>query len=586
MNKKSLSMFLLSAVAGVWTGCSQDEEVKSPASSFGGQEIAFRVQGGMPAERTRTTGATGGSMDAFVIYGGDGVLESPAPVEGKVPSFEEASYKPLFAGQVVSRQPGDGNVFDYAPHQYFHPGADFAKFFAYSPVSADVDLEFDTEEGNVACFEYTVPAPDKDGKTSPADLLVAYREHPGGNSFSDGVSLYFTHALSRIFVTGTNGLDQDITVTGLELINVSTTATYYYEIHIGSKDAAARWKPLESPVLDTYPYVLAEAGVSLRAGTSERKPLTSTEQGMLIIPQRVASDPDFALKVTYDVANLKGQVAYVSIDELNYEFEPGRQYAINISFEPTAAANLVEVKFGEIEVDDWDKPVLKVPQPDYIEIGGLKWALANVGQTWHPNPDGSDDGSLPDLANAVNQTVANMGYLYQWGRGYAPFAYSSPPSTQAGPVSLEEASGTYADKFITSSGEGTWLDPFDWSLWQEESQPAGSYNNPCPSGWRLPSSDNIHVLSSGSIYDRVQRINGWLKITEDGDTGYSLYLPAAGYIPKDDGTPASAGTYGRYWASIYAGVSQAMHLYFTNDVRAADGFPIANGCSVRCIQES
>lgn len=337
------------AMAGLWTGCSNDETIDTPVD---GKAISFRVQGGAPT--LRTTGTTPASVDAFIVWGVDDGTAGDLGLNANGSSI-------IFDAQTVARQ--QNGTFDYAPRKYFNAAATEADFYAYSPVYADVSsFAYAAGTDGTAGFSYTAPAPNSDGKTSQVDLLVAEKAVTVGTTSPQPISLVFSHALSRIFVTGQNSMSEDVTVTALELVNVLKTGEYDYE--------TKAW----TPTADTeakYPYVLANTGVALKSGVLDRTLLTSMEQGMLIIPQKVANDGDdtnipdtdatgeFALKVTYDIANLKNQVAYVLLED-EYEFLPNKQYAININFNPSAIANLIEITFT-IDVDDWGTPIAYIP---------------------------------------------------------------------------------------------------------------------------------------------------------------------------------------------------------------------------------
>ena len=88
---KMKNLFLgvsLLAIAGMWTGCSNDDEVANP------KQIAFHVQGGVP--NPKIPGTTVDQVNAFVVFGSDDQATSN-----------------IFHNITVARQAGSGNVFDY-----------------------------------------------------------------------------------------------------------------------------------------------------------------------------------------------------------------------------------------------------------------------------------------------------------------------------------------------------------------------------------------------------------------------------------------------------------------------------------------
>ena len=101
MKMKMKNLFLgmsFLAIAGLWTGCSNDE-VNTPSE---GQLISFHVQGGTP--NLRTTGTTAAYVNAFVVYGTDNATQA-------------ATLPNLFNGVTVARQVG--GVFAYSPIKYY-----------------------------------------------------------------------------------------------------------------------------------------------------------------------------------------------------------------------------------------------------------------------------------------------------------------------------------------------------------------------------------------------------------------------------------------------------------------------------------
>jgi len=305
---KTMRFFLFSlALAGILTACSKDESVELLKDE---QAISFRLQGSTPSTILRATATTTGNVDAFVVWGTDNVF-------GAVPGL-------IFDGITVARKVSS-NDFEYSPLKYYGEGATNAGFFAISPVSAKVTIPAITNfMTNGASFDYTVPAPDGSGDAIQEDLLVAGAVlNP---SVNPAVSLQFKHALSRIFVTATNDAADPVIIESLSLVNVIKTGTL--EVNT---DCTWDWVPDEGKI-GNYPYTLAQTGVAVPQ-TSTAKLVTSMEQGMLILPQKIVNNDvnDFALKVVYSFANLEHQEKYILIDD-GFKFLFNTQYRINIHF--------------------------------------------------------------------------------------------------------------------------------------------------------------------------------------------------------------------------------------------------------------
>jgi len=338
--------FLLVALiaTGFFSACNNDtaEPLKS------GQEISFRLQGGMPEVTTRALATTLENLDAFVVFGTDNVSAATSGL--------------LFDGVTVSRKLGnlaDPTVFTYSPAVYYNENASQAGFFAFSPISAielsNIDV---TNFMTGASFDYTVPVPgvNGDGNVAQVDLLVAGAAL-AGTPLPTTVNLTFEHALSRIFITASNATPDPVIITGLRLLNLVTTGTL-------NVDPSAAWDWTSSSILGNYPFILAESGVVVPGTTLPPPPdklyVTSMEQGMMVLPQETVNKSndyslgDFALEINYDFANLKNQTKYVYLVD-GYKFEKSMQYRINITFTGTA------IDF-HVDVDPFD-PITEVTYP-------------------------------------------------------------------------------------------------------------------------------------------------------------------------------------------------------------------------------
>jgi uncharacterized protein (TIGR02145 family) len=159
------------------------------------------------------------------------------------------------------------------------------------------------------------------------------------------------------------------------------------------------------------------------------------------------------------------------------------------------------------------------------------------------------------------------GGYYQWGRN-APAA-----TTQALISTWGSQGGTSAD--------GNWSDAI-----------GGGTNNPCPTGYRVPTSDEWAGVVDPANNTRINT-GSWVN---DGNftTAISfgpdaitktLTLPAAGDRNLTSGTLSNRGNTGYYWSSTELD-SNAYYLLFNSAiVRPAFSSPRTRGFSVRCIAE-
>jgi len=219
-------------------------------------------------------------------------------------------------------------------------------------------------------------------------------------------------------------------------------------------------------------------------------------------------------------------------------------------------------------------------RPDYetspglkpVLFGGIYWAPVNVGASI--------------ITGELN--LANMGYVYQWGRnGYGSEVIddTSTPYTdiQAGPVSYAESVGTYSNKFIAGSND--WLITQDaYRATRDRLWSKNINESPCPPGWRVPRIDEMKKFVD--TYSSANYEAGRYRYGITGDNGTDkLYIPLAGYRYYGDGSSRSRGVAAVYWSSSSNGGGRGGRLHIfasgSNVVYADYGY----GKSIRCVQE-
>lgn len=179
---------------------------------------------------------------------------------------------------------------------------------------------------------------------------------------------------------------------------------------------------------------------------------------------------------------------------------------------------------------------------------------STTGQVWM-------DRNLGASRVAISSTdTAAYGDLYQWGR--LEDGHESRTSLETNESSTTDVPGH--GSFIDS--EVDWRLPQNHNLWHGV---AGT-NNPCPSGFRLPTEDEWEVeRADWSSNDAAGAFASPLKLVLAGDRWYLGGAP-------------SPGSSGNYWSMTAAG-SNSQVLYFTSESAAVFGDIRANGFSVRCI---
>ncbi|MCL2329033.1 MAG: hypothetical protein FWC39_11055 [Bacteroidetes bacterium] len=109
-------------------------------------------------------------------------------------------------------------------------------------------------------------------------------------------------------------------------------------------------------------------------------------------------------------------------------------------------------------------------------------------------------------------------------------------------------------------------------------------NNPCPTGWRVPTKEEQEALiATGGTWTSTYNdssVAGYMF----GSGNNRLFFPAAGYR-TNGGALFNAGSYGYYWSSTDNGSIYAYYLYFYSDnAGMTDNFR-ASGRFVRCVKE-
>ncbi|MCL2436005.1 MAG: Ig-like domain-containing protein [Lentimicrobiaceae bacterium] len=178
------------------------------------------------------------------------------------------------------------------------------------------------------------------------------------------------------------------------------------------------------------------------------------------------------------------------------------------------------------------------PESEWVEINGVKWATRNV-----------------DMPGTFAATHRDAGMFYQWNR---KIGWSS------------------IDPMVNSNGGTTWDDSIpEGDTWEKE-------NDPCPTGWRVPTVEELESLvAAGSEWISENGVNGRIFGNDDN----TLFLPAAGYRNLNSGTIYYVGTYGLYWSSSIIGTLAYALYFYSTSVNPTSHSNRAYGFSVRCVAE-
>jgi len=178
-------------------------------------------------------------------------------------------------------------------------------------------------------------------------------------------------------------------------------------------------------------------------------------------------------------------------------------------------------------------------QANGITINGVVWAECNV-----------------DATGTFAAKPEDYGMFYQWNRSKA---WSATGATVTGWDS-------------TAPSGDTW----------------DTANDPCPSGWRVPTKDEQATLFNPAyvtnVWTAVNGVNG--QRFTDNVSGASIFLPAAG--ERDlTGALTDAGIIGRYVSSSPRMSTEDVYiLYFQINSAGTSEYFLRNcGYSVRCVRQ-
>lgn len=171
-------------------------------------------------------------------------------------------------------------------------------------------------------------------------------------------------------------------------------------------------------------------------------------------------------------------------------------------------------------------------------------------------------------ATAYNDSLS-YGDLFQWGR--LDDGHQTRTSGKTTTLSTTDVPGHSNFIYGQTSGPYDWRNPQNDNLWQGVS----GINNPCPSGWRLPTRAewDTERLSWSS--------NDW----GDGAFTSPLKLTAAGYRNYSDASLGGMGSYGYYWSSTVIATAAGYLDLSTWAGAYTMGTARPRGFSVRCIKD-
>ncbi len=204
-----------------------------------------------------------------------------------------------------------------------------------------------------------------------------------------------------------------------------------------------------------------------------------------------------------------------------------------------------------------------------ISNGAPKWINPNginevinpaTGKTWMDRNLGAS------RAASGSTVITSYGDLYQWGRATDGHQLRTSDTT----LTLSTSDTPGHGKFICSYNiPADWRSPANNNLWQGVS----GINNPCPSGFRLPTEAELN-----------EERGSWSSNDAAGAFESPLKLPLPGHRNYGDGSLLEVGTIGYYWSSTVSGFLARMLLIEGSDAQMLS-FSSPYGFSVRCIKD-
>jgi uncharacterized protein (TIGR02145 family) len=230
---------------------------------------------------------------------------------------------------------------------------------------------------------------------------------------------------------------------------------------------------------------------------------------------------------------------------------------------PAAGLTIYNTSLKCLEVYNglsWNCEIPKNTSDAYNPTTGKIWMDRNLGAT--------------QVATAYNDHLA-YGSLFQWGRladGHQEIIWTNATTGVGRNGNFNgQSSGNVPgyNKFIKwTSGSKDWRTTPNNNLWQG----VDGINNPCPSGYRLPTETEwLEERSSWSSYNYTSAFASPLKLTSSGYRDFDFVQ--------------SEGSVGYYWSSTVSATGLlSRYLQITSTTAVMVDYYRAYGLSVRCIK--
>lgn len=405
--------------------------------------------------------------------------------------------------------------------------------------------------------------------TTNASNIILIGASSGGNITSDGGADIITRgvvwstiqsptiALSTKTVDGTGTGSFTSSITGL-----TPNTTYYVRAYATNSVGTSygneinfTTSSIQLPVLTTTAISNIGQTTSTSGGTissdgggaiTERGVVWSTSQNPTVALSTKTTDGSGIGAFTSNITNLSPNTQYyIRAYATN---SAGTAYGNELSFTTQTNIYIAMYPTGTVFCNNIVTAVVDVTNP----LTGKTWMDRNLGAS--------------QVATSSTDAAA-YGDLYQWGRRADGHQCRNSTTTS----SLSSTDQPIHGNFILSpNSPGDWRNPQNSNLWQG----INGVNNPCPNGYRLPTSSEIN-----------DERNSWNSNDGIGAFSSPLKFPKAGRRRSTGSLEFVAGI-GFYWHSTFFPTNSA-YLDFTDAQGGAAGMNSASrafGQSVRCIK--